>query len=649
MFIPPIINQINLQYERNFIPLGLLAIAAKIDKKKFNVTIYQSKKKLTGKNDYLELASDISKTQPHLVGFSTWCISYPSSLLVAEQIKIKSPKTTIVFGGPQASILQEETLKEFNFIDYIIAGESDHSFPLFIEEINKIQPNLSSVAGLSYRNKSGKIISIPLEKKQPRLNDLPIPAYDMVPIGKSLKIDVGRGCPYKCSFCTTNSFFSKKHRLKSAERILFEMNFAHQKWKINKFSFSHDIFTLNKKFIHEFCKLLIENQTTSGKKYTWTCSARIDSVDDEMLSIMNEAGCESIFFGIESASVNIQKTINKNLDISKTYKIANVCRHLGINMYASFIIGFPEETNADVEATLNCIAKLCLNGVFVQISELSLLPGTPIFEKHKNHLRIDGDFSNFSNTFCSKTELNLIKKYPLIFSSFYYLPVKTLHHREMAVLCRHINNLHFFRNTLFLLNDYFGNQLHTVSLLQNFKSFYHDITNQKEGKPVVFAIINSIHDLIKRHKLYVKNESLIDIFAFESYKAILIVKFKRWILIRNTPSKKTKNDNVSKIKPTPVWRILTTSFDLNKVLPEKNRWQSANGDKSKGSYKYLLIADSVKNCKTIKISDYDECLLNNLSEVSYRTFDTLATEISPTIKTKEWLQKMKKLGIVELE
>ena len=141
---------------------------------------------------------------------------------------------------------------------------------------------------------------------------------------------------------------------------------------------------------------------------------------------MKLAGCQSVFFGIESGSDKIQKSIKKNLDFKKVYAVADKCREVDLNMYASFIIGFPDETKGDIEKTLNMILTLASKGTFVQVSELAVLTGTPLYTNYFEKLKFDGRITNFSHSISGKFEKEFIKKYPSLFSSFYYLPVKSL-------------------------------------------------------------------------------------------------------------------------------------------------------------------------------------------------------------------------------
>ena len=627
-----------------FIPLGLLCIAANVEKN-HNVKIESPQIPLINNADYIQTAKNILNHHPDFIGFSTWCISYATALLIAKELKKLAPEIPIIFGGPQASILAKETLEIFPFIDYVLIGEADTSFEILLEELSRKEPRLFSVAGLTYRN--GKEIKInPTDVVD--LDKLPIPAYKWIKNDDNIILDVGRGCPYKCTYCTTNDFFSKKFRLKSADKIVAEMTAIYKKYKIKKFVFAHDMFTANSKFVANFCRKLIQLKEQEGLEFKWNCSARTDCVSDDTLTLMKQAGCHSIFFGIESGSAKIQKSIRKNLDIPRVLQITELCQQIGLTMHASFIIGFPDETLSDIEETLKTIIHMAVKGVLVQSSELTLLPGTPIYERHYKELKFDGSFSNFSHTLCGRQELNLIVQYPKIFSSFYYLPVDTMTRQEMAFLVHLVNKMSLFRNTLFELDEYIEEEIRQVNILQVFKKIYSEISSEQNKKRVIVSRwIDFISQFINYQKDNIQSLYLNDIFTYEAYNALLLTLFSG---IRKQPQKvKTiKPGSNFLIQPTSVWKVFRTSYTLETILPSENKWTGKRRSK-KGNYVYLLIAKSESSCKRLKLNKKEVFLLHNLSEIKFKDYYSRVEAILNKEETLQWLKKMHRLGVIEVE
>lgn len=625
----------------------MLTLSAILEKS-FSYTIYTPAIQLIDSDDYALVAKDLLKTKPDVIGFSTWCISYPATLLIAKAVKRLRPEIPILFGGPQASIVARETLLNFPFVDFILSGEADLSFPQLLAELEKQNPDLSTIPGLFYRNKNGTILSNKSEPPIADLNKLPMPAYHHFPEKATVKLDVGRGCPFKCTYCTTNEFFSQKYRTKSVDRIIEEMLFVYEQLQVINFGFAHDMLTMNKKFVFELCDKLIEIQNSGGIHFKWSCSARTDCVSEEMLVKMKAAGCQNIFFGIESGSVLIQKKIKKNLNVEKAFTIADISRKTGLNMYASFIFGFPEETESDIEDSLKAILKLAQKGAHVQSSNLALLPGTPLFKKHHRELKLDGNFSNFSYAVCGHDELKLITQYPSIFSSFYYLPVQTLAREEMVYLNALINCMGKFRNTLFLLSPVLQVDSSPYKLLELFRAEF-DYAKRKNliSNSALSQLIRIIAAFIHHFENKLNIPYLIDVFNFEAVMAVLLTSHANWQINHRKCSYQAKNSNF-KIVPTPVWRTLQTSYKLESAIPSINGWEENKRKVRKGIYRYLIVATSPVKCKKIKIGKQEKYLLDHLSKLYFSDYVKKVKSIASEKEVLSWIKRMRRLGVLEL-
>ena len=651
LLIPPEIDLIYLE-DKQFMPLGILALASALRSDKFKVKVYQPVYRLFNQDIYNQVARHILQSKPKYIGFSTWCNTFASSLLLAEQLKLMAPEKIIIFGGPHSSILPVEILSKFSFIDFILSGEADFTLPQLLTKLKNNQSDLTIIHGLTFRNNKGEIIQNEKISAVPDLNKLPIPAYDLTKDIKIQKLDVGRGCPFNCSFCSTNNFFSKKYRTKSAERIIEEMDLANKKSGITSFSFAHDLFTFNKKFVFDFCSKLIGHRKNYKRNFEWTCSARIDCVTTDMLKQMKDAGCHSIFFGIESGSEKIQRSIKKNLKLQNVLKIAHVCRQLNMKMYASFIIGFPDETKADIEKTLELIIKLICAGAQIQISELSILKGTPLFTRYSNKIKFDGTFSNFSHAFIGKKEQQLIIQNPVIFSSFYYLPVKSLSRESIIILTRFINMMGKFRNTLFLIRTNIIKDIEEYNLLHIFLQNKEEIKKQFLSKNSNSQILIHLIYMYLEYR-YKKDLSGIiqQVFKWESTQNVLKDNYITWKIIKAKKSEIINNNYIQHKKEnsyltTPIWEIFMSRYDLQHIIPEMNGWIIDLSETKEGNFYYLLSVVSNKNCKLLCISKKDYELLDLLKNESFELFKEKAKTVYSDQEFVEWLFQLENNGIL---
>jgi len=619
LLIPPVINSHSVLNFQDDIPVGLLALAAGIKKSGFHPMIYTPHKKLYNTKDYEDIAREIIDLHPGMIGFSTWCINYPSSILIAKNIKLIKPEIPIIFGGPQASLLSRETLKEFDFVDFVLGGECDFTLPELIRTLSCSyrESSLFSIPGLTFRTTVGEIIQNKPGYVIKDLNLLPVPLFNLSKPGKRHMLDVGRGCPFQCTFCSTSDFFSKDYRTKKPERIIMEMDLVFRKYGIRHFSFSHDMFTLNRPFIQDFCFKMIAHSKTLKKSYFWDCSVRCDCVSEDLLKLMKEAGCQAIFIGVESGSEKIQQSIRKNIPVEDVFRITGICRSLGMEVNTAFMMGFPDETEEDLEKTLQCIARLSFQGFHTQISELSLLPGTPLYLQTKDSLKFDGRFSNFSNCLCSIDELKLIIKYPGIFSSFYYLPVRPIDRYSQFLLQDFINCLLMFRNSLFLLQHFLQKDLEGVNLLHLAKKHSEALKEKTNaGIPVISIVIDLIRQYILSSSVQNNIPYILDIFRFEAIKALMLFKLSTWLLIQ--PERESKPERITEvakkfsITPVPHWKTITTGFALRSVLPSDNKWSTENIKAVKGKFHYLIMAVTEIKCNVYKITPKEKNWLDHL-------------------------------------
>ncbi|MFX0208183.1 MAG: B12-binding domain-containing radical SAM protein [Candidatus Hodarchaeota archaeon] len=419
-------------------------------------------------------------TNTTFFGFSSICSSYPLTLRIITALKKQRPDSFIILGGPQASASADSTLRAFDSVDSIVRGEADIVLPNLIKELDNHRI-LNSVYGISYRL-DGKVVHNPDSEILQDLNSLPLPAYYLLPHIVEygfLPLEVGRGCPFHCTFCSTSLFFKHHYRLKSPEVILKQMIKLNQIYGIDSFSLVHDNLTANRNQTETLCQTLIR----SKKKFTWSCSARTDCLDNKLIKLMRKAGCRGIFVGIESGSERIQKIIRKNLKIENAKERISSLNSNKIEASASFIIGFPEETFDDLRETANLYTDLlCYDYVDPQLGLLSPLTGTAIHKQHENNLIQDNIISDmaFQGLKQDPEDKEMIKAHPEIFSSFYSVPTIWTDRQYLSELEEFLLSFRGeLRWLLVMLKQILGDALRVFNLWLNWKATHRKKNNRK--------------------------------------------------------------------------------------------------------------------------------------------------------------------------
>jgi len=380
-----------------------------------------------GVDDFAAWAADvIVGTRADVYGFSSISSSYPTTIRIARELRKRQPRSVIVFGGPQASVVDLRTLSAFPFVDYVLRGEADETLPIFLDELSGAR-RFSSVPGLTWRSPFGPVRNGDAPVIQD-LDSLPLPAFHLtgeLRHATTAPLELGRGCPFACTFCSTNDFFRRKFRLKSPARMLADMRAIASTWGIGAFELAHDMYTIDRRRVVEFCECLL----ASGENFTWACSARTDCVDEELLELMAAAGCRGMFFGVETGTARMQRIIDKDLDIPRAREIISIAERLGIETTVSLITGFPEETWDDVRGSMDMyMHSLRHQGSSPQLNLLAPLAETPVHSKYRDQMTLEELCSDVGHQGRKQNQLDrdLIRTYPDIFPNFYLLPVPHL-------------------------------------------------------------------------------------------------------------------------------------------------------------------------------------------------------------------------------
>jgi len=238
----------------------------------------------------------------------------------------------------------------------------------------------ANILGLAWRNDTEIVIN-PDRPFIPDLDDLPIPLHERLPLDKQRMpmikgpftfIVTSRGCPAGCKYCIKHVSYQNSVRVRSAENIVEELEYLGALGITNIHMYA-DLFTVNRDHVVELCKLIIER----GIKIRWTCNSRVDYVDEEMLTLMGQAGCWLISWGIESANEMILKRARKGYKKEQAFRALKWAKAAGIKNWGYFIIGLPGETEESIQETIAYAKELPVDIALFHIA--APYPGTPFF------------------------------------------------------------------------------------------------------------------------------------------------------------------------------------------------------------------------------------------------------------------------------
>jgi len=370
-------------------PLGLGYLASALENNGHEVRVIDS---LAMGYDLADVKRAVKKFNPELVGITATTPAIYDAYCIARVAKEVNPDCKTVLGGSHATFMARETLEECPQVDVVVKGEGEQT----IVELASGK-TLKEIKGIAFRKKDKTREN---EKRGfvKNLDEIHFPAYHLLPMNKYEMRDIkfaamvtSRGCPFQCVFCSSSKLCGKIWRGRSPENVLEEIKLLREKYGVREIEFLDDTFTLNKERTKALCALIRKEKVD----ITWSCSSRVDTINEELARELKEAGCHSIYLGVESGSQRSLNFLKKGIHLKQTKKAVKVLKKLSLNTVSTFIIGIPGETIKAIEKTINFAKKL--TPTLAQFTILTPYPGTEIYEfARRNSLLLTGDWSKYT-------------------------------------------------------------------------------------------------------------------------------------------------------------------------------------------------------------------------------------------------------------
>lgn len=359
----------------------------------------------------VRLTDFVREYKPDIVGIGTNTPQVKQGWLCAREVKSVFPDVVTVQGGPHVSALPEESAARPE-IDVVVRGEGEDTWidlcstleraktgnPNFkardlVDPANKI---LDHVLGVTYQTPEGKIRHTHERPAVADLDSLPFPAYkyfkmdrysslqpamDAIERGKSFSMMTSRGCPYRCTFCS-QSVMAEKWRARSPENVVKEMRHLIEDWGAQEIGILDDSANIDRKRLKTLSELLIK-EGLNRVPWIMINGIRANLADEDLLSLMRQAGCKRVAFGVETGDEDILDSIDKRVTHQQIRQAFKNAKKVGLETVGFFIIGLPGDNEETMEKTIRFACEL--DPLVANFSMMTPYPGTKVWEQvHRN-------------------------------------------------------------------------------------------------------------------------------------------------------------------------------------------------------------------------------------------------------------------------
>jgi radical SAM superfamily enzyme YgiQ (UPF0313 family) len=441
--------------------LGLGYIAAQAQKRGFTVTILNCLKE---KMNYGDFYSYLRENRFDVIGFQMFSYDLYAVKKHIEIIKSENPATIVVAGGPHPSGAPRMTMDYIPQLDYAFRGEAEVGFPELLERLedNRFKPrDLSEVPGLVYRD--GDETRLNDRSFVSTLDDLEFPSWELLepqnypeaPHGAFVKnfpsapIIISRGCPFRCTFCAGQAISGPGVRLRSIDNVIAEMKYLNSDFGIKEFLIEDENLTLHRELTVEFCEKKL-NSSLRGTSWSCPSGVRIDTLDRDLLALMEEAGCYSLALGIEFGTQKMLDLTRKQLTLETIEEKIDLLSQTKIKTTGFFMMGVPGENIFDIKQTIKLALRLRIDRG--QFNIFMPLPGSKIGDNLRSSNQLEGlDWSklfvhsvSYTLPGISRKKLKRIQRGAYL--RFYYRP---------GIIIQLLKEISSFKHLKYLLSRFF--------------------------------------------------------------------------------------------------------------------------------------------------------------------------------------------------
>lgn len=353
-------------------PLGVGYLGTILKQQGHEIYIFDQNAEAADDGAFLK---EVARFKPAIIGFSVITPNYPVARQQLRAVRLAYPEIRIIAGGIHASMFPEDLIGDG--ADAVVLGEGETVVSELIRCLNEGQEP-AHVNGVFFRNAAGTMVRTAGWSQTSALDELPFVDRSLYNLSRYThhSILASRGCPHHCAFCCnyTGTIRNDGVAIRWHEKVIDEMQHLRDVYGAKEIFFADDIFLLRKQDIHQFCRsCAIRNLGLS-----WIGQMRADRVDRAIATAMAQAGCQRIYFGVESGSDAILQRAKKGMTKDQIRRGVRAAIDSGLRAKTGWIYGLPGSLDEQYESI---DFMLELRPHEISIHQLIPFPGTVYYNE----------------------------------------------------------------------------------------------------------------------------------------------------------------------------------------------------------------------------------------------------------------------------
>jgi radical SAM superfamily enzyme YgiQ (UPF0313 family) len=300
----------------------------------------------------------LQSREPDVVAVQTVTSSLNNGVRLLDEARALVPEALTVFGGVGPTPVAADLVAK-GAADVVVRGEGEVSFSLLLEGWRTAgRAALPSVPGITFRDEDGTVIENPAPPRIEPLDQLPLPARDLVDMalyrrisrGRAGNLITSRGCSYACAYCYSRHQWGVGQRRHGVERVVTEMRILTEEHGYRRVRIEDDDFLEDRDWVLRFCDAL--EASGLAEQVEWEAKARPDHMDDAIARRLRRAGCFRLLMGVETLDPMLLRRMSRPVKIERVEQSLDVMARAGIGVQATMILGIPGETDTAMRHTL---------------------------------------------------------------------------------------------------------------------------------------------------------------------------------------------------------------------------------------------------------------------------------------------------------